>query len=180
MLDLEHKNKRGHQNSSNPWYFPLFVPYLVVPDLPLPHLKARQVASTGIEKMASALLYALFGNDNLGSLLKGCHPAIGPNICSSKRLHAGIRAMAHSFRGSEANPCFIKVCTGDWDVAVCTDTSAAARLRCPGLSCRWLSGTLSGWSLGGDLMEPIKPLSTTADHGIRTTEGQVGKATGAG
>lgn len=133
----------------------------MVPNLPLPHLKAQQVASTGIEKMASALLYALFGNDNLGSLLKGCHPAIGPNTRSSKRLHAGIRAMAHSFRGSEANPCFIKVCTGDWegkgpprDVAVCTDTSAAARLRCPGLSCRRLSGTLSGWSLGGDLSRP--------------------------
>ena len=135
--------------------------------------------------MASALLYALFGNDNLGSILKGCHPAIGPNTCSSKRPHAGIRAMAHSFRGSEANPCFIEVCTGDWegkgpprDVAVCTDTNAAARLRCPGLSCRRLFGTLSGWSLGEDLMKPVNALSTRADHGICTTEGQVGKATG--
>lgn len=94
--------------------------------------------------------------------------------------------MARLFRGSKANPCFIKTCTGDWRgqgprrvvaVTVWADTNIIARLYLLGLSYRQLLGTRSGWSLGRDLM---KPVLTRVGHGSRshTAEEGMEKATG--
>ena len=88
--------------------------------------------------MALALLYTLFGNDDS---LKGCPQPQVPTYVAQKRLQAGIRAIGHVFCGSEANPGFIKVCTGDWEGKgpLCDMANATARLAV------W------GWPIGGSL-----------------------------
>lgn len=128
----------------------------------------QQTPSTGKTAWLCHMQY--LGTVTLGSILRGCHQVIGPDTRSSEKQRAGIRAVAPLFCRREANPRFIKMCTGNWEgkgprgVTMYTKANATPKLHCPGLACRQLLGTGSGWSLGRELTRPRCPGPPSLDQ----------------